>query len=53
MRTKKKKNVKTAAILDPPSWISKFFQNVRKPPKVTAKYSESIKLSLKSVKGGK
>ena len=26
------------------SWISKFFQNVRKPPKITEKYSKSIKL---------
>ena len=27
----------------PPSWISKFFQKVRKPPKITEKYSKSIK----------
>ena len=26
-------NVQIDAILDPPSWISKFSQNARKPPK--------------------
>ncbi len=43
-------DVKTAAILDPPSWISIFFQNARKPPKTTAKYSKSIKMCFKPVK---
>ncbi len=49
-RKKLHHNLKTAAILDLPSWISNFFQNVRKPPKITAKYSKSIKLCLKTVK---
>lgn len=34
----------------PPSWISKFFQNVRKLPKITGKYSKPINMCLKSVK---
>ena len=41
--------------MDPPSWISKFFQNVGKPSKITEKYSKSVKQckkkkSLKEVK---
>ena len=42
-------DVKTAAILGPPSWISKFFQNVREPPKIAEKYSKSIKSAKKEV----
>ena len=34
----------------PPSWISKFFQNIRKPPKITEKYSKSIKQCKKNLK---
>ena len=43
-------NVITAAILDPSSWILTFFQNVRKPPKITEKYSKSITRAKKTNK---
>ena len=33
-----------------PSWISKFFQNIRKPPKITEKYSKTIKKCKKDLK---
>ncbi len=39
-----------SAILDPPSWISKFLQNATEPSKITAMYTKSIKLCLKTVK---
>ena len=41
--TELRNDFQTAAILDPPSWISIFFQNVRKSPKLTENYTKIVK----------
>ena len=43
-------DLQTADFLDPPSWISKIFQNVRKRPKLTNKYWKTIKKRPKKAK---
>ena len=43
----------TSAMLDPPPWISKFFQNVSKMPKITEKVLKNNIRVQKGLKGAK